>query len=88
MSDVAERVRNVVVYHLEVDAKEVNDGVRFMEDLGADSIAMVELHLALEDEFGVEISDNEAESILTVGAAIKLVQEKTGTSPTQKRLSL
>jgi acyl carrier protein len=60
-----------------VDIKEVNDETRFVEDLGADSIDLVELRLALEEEFDVEIPEDAAESILTVGAAAKFVNSRT-----------
>jgi acyl carrier protein len=73
MSDVAERVKKIVVEHLNVDAEKVSDGASFIEDLGADSLDTVELVMAFEEEFGIEIPDDAAESIVTVGDAIKFI---------------
>jgi acyl carrier protein len=75
MSDVAERVKKIVVEHLGVDADKVVDGANFMEDLGADSLDTVELVMAFEEEFGVEIPDDAAETIVTVGDAIKFLDK-------------
>ena len=77
MSDIADRVKNIVVEHLGVDADKVVDGASFIDDLGADSLDTVELVMAFEEEFGSEISDSEAEKILTVGDAIKFIESKT-----------
>ena len=70
MSDTAERVKKIVVEHLNVDADKVTDTASFIEDLGADSLDTVELVMAFEEEFGVEIPDDAAEKILTVKDAI------------------
>ena len=67
MSDTAERVKKIVVEHLNVDADKVTDTASFIEDLGADSLDTVELVMAFEEEFGVEIPDDQAETIATVG---------------------
>jgi acyl carrier protein len=75
MSDVAERVRKIIVEHLGVDADKVIDNANFMEDLGADSLDTVELVMAFEEEFGVEIPDDAAETIVTVGDAIKFLEK-------------
>ena len=75
MSDVAERVKKIVVEHLNVDAEKVGDGASFIEDLGADSLDTVELVMAFEEEFGIEIPDDAAESIVTVGDAIKFIDK-------------
>jgi acyl carrier protein len=75
MSDVAERVKKIVVEHLNVDAEKVSDGASFIEDLGADSLDTVELVMAFEEEFGIEIPDDAAESIVTVGDAIKFIDK-------------
>ncbi|HTV32620.1 MAG TPA: acyl carrier protein [Methylocella sp.] len=75
MSDVAERVKKIVVEHLGVDADKVVETANFMEDLGADSLDTVELVMAFEEEFGVEIPDDAAETILTVGDAIKFLEK-------------
>jgi acyl carrier protein len=77
MSDVAERVRKIVVEHLGVDADKVVDGANFIEDLGADSLDTVELVMAFEEEFSVEIPDDAAETIVTVGDAIKFLEKAT-----------
>jgi acyl carrier protein len=75
MSDVAERVKKIVVEHLGVDADKVVESANFMEDLGADSLDTVELVMAFEEEFGVEIPDDAAETIVTVGDAIKFLEK-------------
>ena len=67
MSDVAERVKKIVVEHLGVDAEKVTPEASFIDDLGADSLDNVELVMAFEEEFGVEIPDDAAETIQTVG---------------------
>ena len=64
MSDVAERVKKIVVEHLGVDADKVVENANFIDDLGADSLDTVELVMAFEEEFGVEIPDDQAETIL------------------------
>ena len=61
MSDTAERVKKIVVEHLNVDAEKVTDTASFIEDLGADSLDTVELVMAFEEEFGIEIPDDAAE---------------------------
>ena len=77
MSDVAERVKKIVVEHLGVEPEKVIDSANFIEDLGADSLATVELVMAFEEEFGVEIPDDAAETIVTVGDAVKFLSSKT-----------
>jgi len=76
MSNVAERVKKIVVDHLNVDADKVTPTASFIEDLGADSLDTVELVMAFEEEFGIEIPDDAAESIVTVGDAVKFIEEK------------
>ena len=66
MSDTAERVKKIVVEHLNVDADKVTENASFIEDLGADSLDTVELVMAFEEEFGIEIPDDAAESIVTL----------------------
>ena len=75
MLDIAERARTIVVEHLVVDPDEVLDGASFIDDLGADSLDMVELTIKFEREFGFEISDEAVESILTVGDAVKFLEK-------------
>jgi acyl carrier protein len=75
MSDTAERVKKIVVEHLNVDAEKVVEGASFIEDLGADSLDTVELVMAFEEEFGIEIPDDAAESIVTVGDAVKYIEK-------------
>jgi acyl carrier protein len=75
-SDVSERLGGVLVTELGLDASKINDDAHFEEDLDVDSLGVVELLMALEDEFDVKIPDEEAESIMTVGQAIDLVYGK------------
>lgn len=74
MSDIADRVKKIVVEHLGVEPEKVTEESSFIEDLGADSLDTVELVMAFEDEFGVEIPDDAAEKILTVKDAIAFVE--------------
>ncbi|HEY4567325.1 acyl carrier protein [Planococcaceae bacterium Storch 2/2-2] len=73
---VLERVTEVVVDRLSVDESEVKEDASFREDLGADSLDVVELVMELEDEFDMEISDEDAEKIATVGDAVKFIEEQ------------
>ena len=75
MSDVADCVKKIVVEHLGVKAEKVSEKASFIEDLGADSLDTVELVMAFEEEFGVEIPDDAAENIVTVGDAVKFLTE-------------
>ena len=75
MSDVAERVKKIVVEHLGVEPEKVTEDASFIDDLGADSLDTVELVMAFEEEFGVEIPDDAAEKILTVRDAINYIKE-------------
>ena len=77
MSEVQEKVKKIIVDHLGVDAAKVTDEASFIDDLGADSLDTVELVMAFEEEFGSEISDTEAEKILTVGDAVKFIESKS-----------
>ncbi|MBI4722412.1 MAG: acyl carrier protein [Candidatus Stahlbacteria bacterium] len=76
--EVREEVKKIVMEKLGVEEKQVTDEARFIEDLGADSLDTVELVMALEEKFETEISDEEAEKLTTVGAAIKYIEEKLG----------
>jgi acyl carrier protein len=75
MSDIADRVKKIVVEHLGVEADKVTEGASFIDDLGADSLDTVELVMAFEEEFGVEIPDDAADTILTVGDAVKYIEK-------------
>ena len=75
MSDIASRVTKIVVEHLGVEESKVVDGASFIDDLGADSLDTVELVMAFEEEFGIEIPDDAAETILTVADAVKFISE-------------
>lgn len=76
MSDVAEKVKKIVVEHLGVDAAKVTENASFIDDLGADSLDTVELVMAFEEAFGCEIPEEEAEKILTVRDAISFLDKK------------
>jgi acyl carrier protein len=74
MANVADRVKEIIVDQLGVNPEQVTPEAKFIEDLGADSLDTVELVMALEEEFGAEIPDEEAEKLKTVGDAIKYVE--------------
>jgi len=76
MSDIAERVKKIVIEHLGVDAAKVTDNASFIDDLGADSLDTVELVMAFEEEFSIEIPDDAAEKIVTVKDAIDFINQK------------
>jgi acyl carrier protein len=80
MSELTDRIRTIISDQLMVEPEEVTDESSFVDDLGADSLDTVELIMEFEDEFGIEISDEDAEKISTVGEAIayleKLVEGK------------
>lgn len=78
MSDVFERVKKIVVKHLEAPEEKVVDKASFIDDLGADSLDNVELVMAFEEEFQIEIPDDAAEHIQTVGDAVKFIEGKLG----------
>ena len=75
MSETADRVKKIVVEHLGVEADKVTVDASFIDDLGADSLDIVELVMAFEEEFGVEIPDDAAETIVTVGDAVKFLSK-------------
>ena len=77
MSEIETEVKQIVVDHLGIDESKVTPEAKFIDDLGADSLDTVELVMAFEEEFGSEISDSEAEKILTVGDAIKFIESKS-----------
>lgn len=72
--DTFEKVKKIIVERLNVDEKDVTEDASFVDDLGADSLDTVELVMALEEEFGMEIPDEEAEKIVTVGDAVKYIE--------------
>ena len=74
--DVGTTVKKIVADHLGVDEQKITDDASFIDDLGADSLDTVELVMAFEEEFGAEISDTEAEKILTVGDAVKFIETR------------
>ncbi|MDD5529193.1 MAG: acyl carrier protein [bacterium] len=75
--DIREEVRKTVIEKLGVEETQVVDAARFIDDLGADSLDTVELVMALEEKFSMEIPDDEAEKLTTVGSAIKYIEEKS-----------
>ena len=75
-AETAEKVKSIIVEQLGVPAEEVTDEASFIEDLGADSLDIVELIMALEEEFDMEIPDEDAEKIQTVGDVINYIQSK------------
>lgn len=77
---VADKVKSIIAEQLGVKAEEVSPTASFIDDLGADSLDTVELVMALEEEFGIEIPDDDAEKMTTVGDAVKYIEEKTGAS--------
>ena len=75
MSDISDRVKKIVVEHLGVDEDKVVDNASFIDDLGADSLDTVELVMAFEEEFGIEIPDDAAENIQSFGDAVKFIED-------------
>jgi len=75
MSDIADRVKKIVVEHLGVDEAKVAENSSFIDDLGADSLDTVELVMAFESEFDIEIPDEAAESILTFADAVDFIKK-------------
>ena len=76
MSDITDRVKKIVVEHLNVEESKVSDEASFIDDLGADSLDTVELVMAFEEKFGIEIPDDAAETIQTVQNAIDYIESK------------
>ncbi len=76
MSDVAERVKQIIAEQLMVEEDEITEDASFIDDLGADSLDTVEMIMEIEDEFGIEIPDEDAEKLQTVGDAIEYVKRK------------
>ena len=78
MSETGDRVKKIVIEHLGVEAEKVTEDASFIDDLGADSLDIVELVMAFEEEFGVEIHDDAAEKISTVNDAIEYIDSHKG----------
>jgi acyl carrier protein len=80
MSDksIEEKVKEIIVEQLSVNAEQVTTGAKFIEDLGADSLDVVELVMAFEEQFGVEVPDEDAEKLQTVGDVVKYIEDKEG----------
>ena len=78
MSSIAEKVKAIVVEQLSVSEDQVTEDAKFVEDLGADSLDTVELVMALEEEFGSDIPDEDAEKLTSVGDAIKYIESQQG----------
>lgn len=78
MSETGDRVKKIVIEHLGVEAEKVTEDASFIDDLGADSLDIVELVMAFEEEFGVEIPDDAAEKISTVNDAIEYIDSHAG----------
>lgn len=73
---VADKVKSIIAEQLGIKLEEITDTASFIDDLGADSLDTVELVMALEEEFGIEIPDEDAEKMTTVGDAIKYIEQK------------
>jgi len=73
-----DKIRQIIAEQLGVKKEEVTDNAKFVDDLGADSLDTVELVMALEEEFGIEIPDEDAEKLATVGDALRYIEEKSG----------
>ncbi|MCH7690673.1 MAG: acyl carrier protein [candidate division Zixibacteria bacterium] len=80
MASIDERVKNIIIEQLGVEESQVTETAKFVEDLGADSLDTVELVMALEEEFTVEIPDEDAEKIATVGDAVKYINDHSDKS--------
>jgi acyl carrier protein len=76
--EIAEKVKEIISQQLDVDLAEVKEAASFIDDLGADSLAIVELVLAFEEQFEIDIPDEDTEKIRTVGDAISYIQEHKG----------
>ena len=76
MADILERVKNVVDDKLKVDPSEINSEANFIDDLGADSLDVVDLVIGFEDEFDIQIPEEDSEKIKTVGDAVKYIESK------------
>lgn len=73
---IEQKVKEIIVEQLSVNPEQVTSEARFIEDLGADSLDVVEIVMAFEEEFGVEVPDEDAEKLLTVGEVVKYIEDK------------
>ncbi len=80
MADIGQRVKAIIAEQLGVKVEEVTDTASFVDDLGADSLDTVELVMALEEEFGIEIPDEDAEKMTNVGEAVRYIEQKASKS--------
>ena len=80
MAEVAQKVKSIIAEQLGVKTEEVTETASFVDDLGADSLDTVELVMALEEEFGIEIPDEDAEKMTNVGEAVRYIEEKAAKS--------
>ena len=78
MSDILDKIQGIIAEQLDVESEEVQPEKIFTDDLGADSLAIVELVLALEEEFGIKIPDDKVDSIKTVGDAVEYIKQNQG----------
>jgi acyl carrier protein len=78
MADIETRVKDIIINELGVEADKVTSEASFVEDLGADSLDTVELVMAFEEEFGIEIPDEDAEKMQTVGDAVQYIKDQQG----------
>jgi acyl carrier protein len=78
MSDTSDRVKKLLIEHLGVNAEKITDDASLYDDLGADSLDVVELTMAFEEEFGIKIGDDEAEKFQTVANCVELIDAKRG----------
>jgi acyl carrier protein len=78
--ETADKVREIISQQLDVDASQIKDEAQFIDDLGADSLAIVELVLAFEEQFDIEIPDEDTEKIRTVGDAVSYIQARTSSN--------
>jgi acyl carrier protein len=79
MADISDRVHKLITEHIAVDFDQITDTARIMDDLGADSLDLVELVMAVEEEFGIEIPDADAEKLLTVEDFVKYAEDHQNT---------
>ena len=80
MADIGQKVKSIIAEQLGVKIEEVTETASFVDDLGADSLDTVELVMALEEEFGIEIPDEDAEKMSNVGEAVRYVEDKAAKS--------